>query len=231
MVFNDFNKNDFYSIFPNTGIKLNTLSEEEQNEYMSLSNAYRKMLSEVFIKKYNLKELDNAFINSNLHFVTADSKKMDCYQNFSSNELKYFYIRNNVYVERLSKEDKSFIKRIIDSNDFSMTDEIEQFIDRTYSEVIKEDVSSKDGEKVFVQFGPDSRSYIVPNDSIVIGFNYDEFADNGLTDDEWYERHLKQLDFMVNTLNDDIRLLNENSNHLVNILKYNEYSILKRKSD
>ena len=233
MVFNDFNKIDFYRIHPNTGIDLKTLTEIEQEEYIELCNAYRKLLTEVIIKRFKLKELDETFSNSDLCFVPNDSKMMDCYQWFLSDELKYFYLRNNVYIERLSDDDKEYLRNIVELNDYSITDEVEQFIEKTYLNVIKEDVKIKsdNDKKTFVLYGPDNKNYLVPNESIVIGFNYDEFAENGLDDNEWNDRHKKQITFMCNTLNASIDSLNNISKIPVIILKYNEYSIIKRKSD
>ncbi len=234
MTFNDFNKNDLCAIFPNTGIKIDTLSADEQKEYMLLNNAYRRLLSAYLIDKLNLKEYDDTFSNSDLCFVPNDAKKMDCYQWFASNELKYFYCRNNIYIERLSDENKEFLRNTITTGDYSINDEKASFIKESFPNIIKERVYiDKNGKvkKVFTLFGPNSRNYMAPHDSIVIGFNYDEFAENGLNDDEWYERHLKQCKFMCDELNKMMHSLNKESKLPIYVLKYGKYSTIKRKSD
>ena len=72
---------------------------------------YRKLFTEYIIEKTELKKYDEEIKNSNLNFIPVEEEKMDIYQYFSCDILKYFYIRNNLYLEKLDKKDINFLEK------------------------------------------------------------------------------------------------------------------------
>lgn len=114
-------------------------------------------------------------------------------------------------------------------NDLALDKETINFLNETYSLLINEDVNS---DKVYnINFGPISYSFMAPMNSLVIGFRYDKFDENGMSDEEWKKNYDKQRE-LLEMLNE--RLKQELSKHFscdVNVIEYNEYSIKMLKNN
>ena len=218
-------KKDLETIQPNTGnIDLNKLNSAELNNYIELYCKYRQLFTEFLIKKLNLKEYDNIIGNSNLNIPVTPEENMDIYQYFSSNILKYVYVRNNIYIERLTQEEIEYLKKI-DSLEIGNNTDVLNFINSTYKKVIFEDVS-KNKEKHTIMFGPDSKDYLSSNYSVVIGLRYDEFYDEPEeTNDKWEELYYQRELFISNVIKKMENDLNNILETPISILWYNEYSI------
>ena len=153
---------------------------------------------------------------------------MDIYQYFSSDILKYFYIRNNIYIEKLNKKEIDFLEKKIQSKNYELDDETMQIIESSYRRVIFEDVL-KNGELCKTLYGPNSSNFFADNNAIIIGVRYDEFAENKLNDDEWDELHQQQVEFLESLITRMNKNLNSNSAVPIEILEYSEFSIIPRK--
>ena len=81
-------------------------------------------------------------------------------------------------------------------------------------------------KKCMVFYGPQNINFAAENDLLVIGFRYDEFAKNGINDDEWDVLHNKQLDFLKEFFNEII-----NNNNSIRLIKYNDFSCVSMKSN
>lgn len=227
MKFEQLSEKEIENIYPNNIIKtIEEMKEEDKEIYLLKYSLYRKLFTEYMIQKLNLKEYDEELKNSELEFIPNNKEDMDIYQYFSSKELRYFYIRNNIYIENLNKEEESFLQQKIDNKNYDLDEESKKMIEETYQKVIFEDIL-KHGEKCIINYGPDSSSFMASNDAIVIGVRYDEFVENGLDDNEWQELYEKQLlylgalrDRMYVKLKGDLQVP-------LAILKYNEYSVRK----
>ncbi len=125
------------------------------------------------IEKYNLDEFDKQICESKLHFTPVKEENMDIYQYFSSPYLKYLYLRNNIHIERLTKDEREFLKSKINSTNV-LDQEMKFFIEETYKKLIFEDVL-ENGERYLIAFGPDSAQLYAHNDAIVLGIRYDKY--------------------------------------------------------
>lgn len=209
-------------------IKNNTMSTKE---YIDLYNIYRFFMTKYIIEKLKLKEYDKKIKNSKSNFLPIETDKMDVYQFFSCDELKYIYIRNNVYIERLSNKEINLLKDKLKNNDYSIDDSIEELIEKTYQKVIFEDIM-KNGKKYQIMYGPDSSRFFARNDSLVLGIRYDEFAIINLTDEEWKIQNKKQREFLRNIINEMTKEFENKLNIPIKIIKYNDYSVnIKRTNE
>ena len=166
-------------------------------------------------------------LNSGDGFNPVAEEKMDIYQYFSTDELKYFYIRNNIYVEKLNEDERNFFENKLKSKNLELDLETEKMMEETYKKVILEDLTKKH-DKYKVLFGPDSKSFFANNDSIVIGFRYDEFNNDGLDDDAWFDRFLKQKQLLNSTINEMNEKFKEKISNEVTIIRYNDASVIPR---
>jgi len=161
------------------------LSNEEKTKYLELYVKYSKCLYQYLIKKLDLKKYDDMILNSGNKFKKVDVEYMDLYQYLAKDYLNFFYLRNNLYIERLSEEEKNYL------NTIDVYDEnVEKFIENTYIKVCLE----LPNEKVNVCYGADSLVYYKPSDCILLGYRFDNYyKDENTTDQEWVSENQKRL--------------------------------------
>ena len=229
MKFNRLCEEDLKTIYPNcTNISLDNMPENQKKKYLLLYNMYRKLFTVYIMQKLKLKNYDKKIEKSELGFTANKKQDMDIYQYFSSDILKYFYIRNNIYIEKLNKKEIDFLEKKIQSKNYELDDETMQIIESSYRRVIFEDVL-KNGELCKTLYGPNSSNFFADNNAIIIGVRYDEFAENKLNDDEWDELHQQQVEFLESLITRMNKNLNSNSAVPIEILEYSEFSIIPRK--
>ena len=221
-------KKDYCYFFPEiTPISVknytNTVRECSQICY----SLYHNWLLKYLINKLKLKKYDDLFFYSDLKFRTISPKNMDIYQYLASNDLKYFYLRNNLHLDNLFEEELDFLVRVSTGKDYDYDDEKEKFVESTYQKVIFDDILGNN-QIVNINYGPESGSFFAPNNAIVIGFRYNELYNIGMTDDEWDELHDKQITALNNILNlFDVEA--QNALHVPHqIIIFNEFSVKKR---
>ena len=231
MGFKQLNLENLNTIFPNNSkISLKELTKKVENNYLKLYFLYRKLFTEFIIEKIDLQKYDEKILNSGLNFQIVNEHNMDVYQYFSSDILKYFYIRNNIYIEKLTEEEQNFFIEKIKSNDYELDKKSKKMIEQTFKKVIFEDIM-KNGEICETFYGPDSSNFMARNDAIVIGMRYDEFNQNGLSDSEWDKLHNEQLLYLYSLLTEMNIELEKHLNVPISILKYSEFSVKSKEID
>ena len=163
---------DYETRFPSFNQEyFNNLNNESKQEYLKLYLLYYNLLYKYLIPKLNLKHYDNMLLNSDNIFYQVPLENMDLYQRIGSNYLKYFYLRNNIYIERLSKEELDFLKKKLLSNNNELDNETTTFIKNTYQKVILEDANDVKN----INYGPDSCDFYKPSNNIIIGVRFDNY--------------------------------------------------------
>lgn len=155
---------------PNIREELNIHTDEEMQNYLALYNAYNNLLVQYMMKKYYLADFDKEMESFGDDFKPITSEDKDLYQHSSEGYLNFFYLRNNIHVERLSEADQRYLLSL---RDYTLTEESEKFIERTYFDVILEDNHALDKS---VNYGPDNYKFNKPADAIIIGVRYDQFG-------------------------------------------------------
>lgn len=209
-----------FSIYPNdiNYVKLEQLGlcDKDDNlndSYFKLYNTYLGLLYDI-LKDNGLMNYDDDLKNSSLHFNQIEKEDMDMYQ--SNSIFKYFYVRNNLYLEKLDNED---IKKLL-SEDNNKKD----IVLRTFKNVVNID----DGYKVC--YGPDIDRFWYDSDILVLGFRYDEFYDNGLSDDDWQDEFCEKRPYLNNVFSNLEANLTEKLGLKVKVCEYDEYSIINDKN-
>ena len=227
MNFNKVTENDINTLWRNKDRKIIINMETDQKaQYMSLYNVYRLLFTDYIINKLNIKNYDKKIEESKLNFTAVSEENMDIYQYYSKDELKYFYLRNNIYINSLSDEEKEFLNKKVNDNNIKLDDETTKFIEDTFVKAIYE--GEKEENKVYsTLYGPDSKNYMAPNNALVIGMRYNEFDSNGLNDEEWKDLYIKKSRFLNNFIKEMENDINNNFGTKVCIIKYNDYSIIQ----
>lgn len=196
--------------------------DDENNEYFKLLNKYKKLFEEYLKEKLPLELIDDNMKKSDLKFVPIKKDDMDFYQITSTMGLSYIYLRNNLYIEKLSKEDLEYL-----SKKDKLDDEGREFIKRTYLSVIN---PYENDEKRIIFYGPENEKHLCDSTDVVLGIRYNEFETNGMSDEDFQKNFLEQLRLIaqVSTLL-EIASPNELGSE-VKVIQYNELSIMKKYS-
>lgn len=214
------NNEMFSSKLPYTNIEyFNSLNENDKNNYLKLYSLYNELLYCFLIKKLELKKYDDMISNSFVDFTKVEEKDMDIYQYLSSNYLRFLYIRNNIYIERLTSEE---INKLLSFFNNYNSEEVLDFINNTYKKVMFE---SPDGTTMY---GPDNLRFIKPSNSIMIGIRHNAFYIRENEDENiWenkYEEKERYLDLFIPELE---RQLSNKGLGKVFVIEYNDFSIKK----
>lgn len=141
------------------------LNEGQAETYRYLSSAYRRLLNAYVafmgVGKYDIALRENARV-----VVPVPEREQDLYQRYANVGLQYFYVRNNVYVERLAREELRFLRSRLQERNILLDYDSCRFVEDTYAKVIRE-VGADAGDTVW--YGPRERRFGCPWDALVVG--------------------------------------------------------------
>ena len=199
------------------------LSDNAKKNYLILYKLYSDLLYKYLIEKLELKKYDEILINSKNYYEPVKENKMDIYQFLAKDYLKYFYIRNNLYIERLTNDEISFLIKKIENGDRNLDKETEEFIKKTYPKVIAEKNDSKD---VAVNYGPDNMAFYKSANALIIGIRFDDFyIRENETENEWFEKfpdrefELENITFFLENVLKDFEVNGY-------VIRYNDYCVI-----
>ena len=206
------------------------LDEKQQKTYLDLYRAYSKMLYQYLIKNYKIDEYDKILQNSPYRFYELEPLYMDVYQYLAPAQLKYIYIRNPLYIERLDNEEKKQLISLARNQDWKYDDVTESFLQQTFRKVLLKNPNEIETSTVF--YGPENSKYMVPDNKIVFGIRYDEYkkAENE-TDEEWENmQYLRMKDIETILMLIKLKFSKEIGieSHLI---QYDEYSVNVRNNE
>ena len=105
---------------PNIREKCNIRSDEGMQEYLILYNTYNNLLIQFLMKEYSLINVDNELAKRKDEYKELSYEEKDMYQKSASGYLKYFYLRNNIYIERLSIEERDYLNNVYLTGNFAV---------------------------------------------------------------------------------------------------------------
>ncbi len=189
-------ESDYLNIMPNSNQDYFQKLGSNRETYLKLSSLYRSLLNQ-YLKIKVLGKYDNILVNSNLNFLPLPIVEQDIYQFYNNADMKYYYVRNNIYIEYLNTTELKYLTNKFLSKNTSLTEEDAKFIETTFAKVIQERLLQS-AENYNVFYGPNSLNYSGSHKSLVIGVRYDEFNQNDMTDEKWEENYDKQQDLLIN---------------------------------
>jgi len=143
--------------------------------YFEVQALYRSCIEQYLMQELGLGSIDSQ-IGEGLSGAVANSREdMGFYQRYSILPLSYVYLRNNIYVERLSLDDLGVLERAVKDKDFEITGEIYEVVLRTYPEVLR---PQKDKPPDFpVSYGANPTEEVTTNGAIVFGIGVSALFD------------------------------------------------------
>lgn len=212
---------------PNIRENCKIKTDDEMTEYLILYNTYNNLLIQFLMKEFYLENVDEELKKHKITFPKLSSDKKDLYQKSSEGFLEYFYLRNNLYIERLSNKDLDYLFEIYKSGDFSLTEERKKFIERTFLNVI---IENCDGPMTNINYGPDSLKFYKPNNAIIIGVRYEQFEQLENNEDalDVFANAEGKLQILMNFLEYKIK---REKNIPFYVIKYDDFSINYKKNE
>ena len=143
---------------------------EVRAAYMALLNEY--LCDEVELDKYQ------EFLDENEYNFIAEEENV--YSKAGAFGRKNIWIRNNAYVERLSKEDLAMLLAEMNDGSVNVTDELLEMVKRTMEEVISVKYEGNKGVFEAVYDMGVFQTNVAPSNALVITISYDfEYDEKG----------------------------------------------------
>ena len=192
------------------------------DKFIKLYTNYRILFDKYLMNKLSLKKYDDEMSNSKLIFIPIAKEYQSNEQLFSTMGLKYIYLLNPLYLEKLSPDYINFFLNLTDEDLRNPSSEIYDAIEKTFKTVID---SSYDD---ITLTSYDNNNYILSTKDIVIGVIYDEDADIGLgEDEEWFENFTQKNRYF----NDLLPMLSKNASETLGVethfIRLNGYIVKK----
>ncbi len=147
------------------------LNSDDYNLYLQIQALYKKFFDNYLNQKINPNSLDQKIINNNLKIRCLNKEEKNIYQNWSSLDSNYLYVRNFFYMERLSIEDITVLKQALVEEE-KYKKELLDIVSKTFKEVIKVNFKDIKNQRYRVFYGGMNPIYEFYNDSLVLFMNY-----------------------------------------------------------
>jgi len=193
-------------------------------KYLVIQAFYKYLLEDYLDEFLLLHEYDDKIKNSSLNFKEVSEQDKDIYQRLS--RLHYYYIRNTLFIEKLSLEDLNYLVLKLKRKSFILDEETRKLLERTWKEVIKQDL---DDNIVNICYGPMIPQCMARNDALVLGLRYDEDSDKIQSDEEVFEDYKNKTLFLKELLEEQNNFYQKFDNP-VSIIRYDRGSVIQGKS-
>lgn len=105
--------------------------------YLCMQAVYRANLDAYLLEILDLGVLDEELKNSSLGFVSKKPANKNLYERESTMGLEFIYLRNNLYIEYLEKDQLKLLETQLKEGTAAVTDELKRMAGETCKEVIR----------------------------------------------------------------------------------------------
>lgn len=184
-------------------IEKGIIINDDFTNYERLAEKYKLLFTKYLESKIDFKKYDDKLFNSDLDFGVMPKEYQNEYQKESYLNLKYIYIRNNFYIEKLNVDDIKYLYNI--NIDINFNQDITDFIERTYRDVINDNYKhGKYVEKTTTCYGAFIPDNIVNSNALAICIQYGK--NNKKYSDKEYLDNLKLKRFFLDNLSIEMKI-------------------------
>lgn len=148
------------------------LTETEDSlsrRYLCMQAIYRANLDAYLLDALDIRQLDEEMRSSSLGFVSPKPEDRDLYERESTLGLKYIYLRNNLYIEYLEREQLDLLEHQLKTGKEAVTDEIRKMVKETYQEIIRvREPEERTDSCNFFYAGTEGNIPEIPNHALVL---------------------------------------------------------------
>lgn len=143
------------------------LADDNLNSnFINYYSCYKYYLENNLKEELNFKSLEEELQKNSLH----PAKNVDFYKSMSLLKSNFLFLRNNIFLDRLTEEEFLTFQKIYTEKNES---QIKQFVKQTQNKVITFDISYPNEQ--LVQYNIENNiSLIIPNNALVIGLDCEE---------------------------------------------------------
>lgn len=147
----------------------------------SVEKYYRDCLKQFMLEQLNLKEYDFMLEESDMNYIPNDEESMIEVQKRNCLGLKFIYLRNELYLERLSDEEIRMLEGELKDSKGNVSEKALEIVKETYAKVITpKEVNSEAGKKVLTYYDQELYPKFVTMDTLVLKIGTQgEFDDKG----------------------------------------------------
>lgn len=156
---------DLRTVFPADLHYYERLNEGQARTYRYLTTLYRKLLN-AYAAFMGVGKYDVALAENARAVVPVPRRDQDLYQRYANGPLQYFYVRNNIHVERLDRKELGFLRARLEEHDFQLDYDSLRFVEDSYPRVTRERGLAGAGQ---VYYGPERKRFLCPADALVVG--------------------------------------------------------------
>jgi len=113
--------------------------------YCLLQARYREVLSRFLLGKLPLESCDKEIGGNQLGFLPVEPRRQSVYQFYDCLGLKYFYLRNNIHIERLDLDQLEILKNSITEQSPENEAAVAGLVESTWKGIIS--INDKDADK------------------------------------------------------------------------------------
>lgn len=181
------------------------LAENEiyDKNYLEVQAAYMSLLNQYLCGKVALDSYQESLDKSEYKFMENEET---VYSKAGAFGRKNIFIRNNVYVERLSEEDLAMLQEGMNNGEVNVTDELLAMIERTMENIIS--VRYEDSDKVFEAIYDIGvfQTNMAPSNALVFTISYDfEYDQNGnIIDNEKEDKKAELVEELHKKMSDEM---------------------------
>ena len=117
-------------------IEKKLIINDDSKIYTSVQKLYIKCFEQILLSKVDLKKYEERIENSKCNIGPVKVKNKTYYHNLSSMNLKFIYIRNFFYVEKLNENDLSIMIQKVNNNNYEVDNALMDIVNRTYKDVL-----------------------------------------------------------------------------------------------
>lgn len=170
-------------------------------DYALVQNMYRAILFPRLVDTLGLGAFDQELADDGIVAASGDDVPFNLYaQQCAGLPLKYLYIRNNLYMERLDQDQINAFLTHADDPGFASNPELDQIVTDTYPRVIR----PLDTD-IEIQTGFDASGFLFYNDAVVVylvtSIGKDEVTPDGKGYTPVYQQRLNLVKGVIDKLN------------------------------
>ena len=137
--------------------------------YLCMQAVYRANLDAYLLEILDLGALDDELKNSGLGFVSKKPADKNLYERESTMGLEFIYLRNNLYIEYLEKDQLKLLETQLKEGTAAVTDELKRMAGETCKEVIRvRNPRNREDQGSFLYSEAQGRKPRIPNEALVL---------------------------------------------------------------
>ena len=183
-------------------INLDNMNENAKDYYFAIYSLYMDLLYKYLVKNTSISKYDKMLKEKS--YITVNENQKNFYQKFANDYFQYYYIRNNLYLDRLTEEEIKYLGNKLLEDEPIFDKKCEEFIKNTLLKVLFVDVSGKMDPNYNVFYESNNIGYVANCMSLVIASSVETPPTDETFSFEEYTHRVRQLHIIDKELKQEL---------------------------